>query len=99
MAQVIITPKAEKQYNRLSPTEQTKIKKKSSNDKYVSKNTLRSISWIADNNLMKKGDFVVVNRNLSGPDLDLNRDDVLVYQGKTARVLVPNPLGNFTKII
>ena len=28
MAQVIITPKAEKQYNRLSPTEQTKIKKK-----------------------------------------------------------------------
>ncbi len=47
---------------------------------------------------IKKGNFVVVNRDLIGKDLDLDRDDKLVDKGTIGKVLDPNPLKNFTTI-
>lgn len=47
---------------------------------------------------IRRGNIVVVNRNLSGVDLDLNRYDVLVRRGTVVRVSVPNPLKKFTTV-
>jgi len=47
---------------------------------------------------IRREDIVVINRSLSGRDLDLDRDDELVRKGTVGRVFIPNTVKQFTAV-